>query len=261
MGLVEQRQLIAQLTPPLDPTMAEQLISEYVSMEHRYFQRDWEPAELDGGHFCEALARILYHQDSGKLDPRRGVGDCLQFIEDHNGAHAAEHQMVRQDAQHLARMIRAIYNFRNNRGVAHISPTYKANEMDARVVMDTCRWCLNEALRIFWNGSREAVAKAVRELLQFDVPVVGVFEDVILVQRIDLTVDEEILVLLHYAGEQGFTRLELNRHVRRDSRRISEAIHRLVEVRQIVELSNRRYCLTGPGHKRVREQLAEKLVL
>jgi hypothetical protein len=32
---------------------------------------------------------------------------------------------------------------------------------------------MNETLRIFWNGDRELVAKAIRELLQFDVPCIG----------------------------------------------------------------------------------------
>src|SRR3712207_7869439 len=43
--------------------------------------------------------------------------------------------------------------------------------------------------------SREGVAKAIRELLQFDVPAVGVFGGRILVQRTDLSVEEEVLLL------------------------------------------------------------------
>ena len=35
------------------------------------------------------------------------------------------------------------------------------------------RWCFAEILRIFWNGDREQVAKAIRELLTFDVPCIG----------------------------------------------------------------------------------------
>lgn len=52
------------------------------------------------------------------------------------------------------------------------------------------------------TGERPA-AKAIRELLQFDVPCVGVFGDVVMVQRKGRAPDEEVLVLLHFTGEQG----------------------------------------------------------
>jgi len=68
MPLVDQATLVAQLSPPLDPTLTELLVKEFISLERRYIQRDWEPAQLDGGQFCEVLGRIIYHQDSGNLN-------------------------------------------------------------------------------------------------------------------------------------------------------------------------------------------------
>ena len=67
-------------------------------------------------------------------------------------------------------------------------------------------------------------------------PCVGVFQDVLLVKRTDLTADEEIPVLLHYAGENGFTRSEIGQNVRRPAPRITEARQRLeaFDCRQIL---------------------------
>src|SRR5688572_6414750 len=211
MGLIEKRQLLAQLSPPFDHLLATQLVDEFVSQERRYIQRDWEPAELDGGQFCEVLARILYHQDSGNLNRGKEFDECASYIENEQGAtHAIN---PRRDALHLIKVLRTIYKFRSQRGAVHISPNYGPNHMDARLMIENVRWAMNETLRIFWQGDRELVAKAIRELLQFDVPCVGLFEDVLLVQRTDLSVDEEVLVLLHFAGEAGFSRTELGRHV------------------------------------------------
>src|SRR4030095_10229147 len=84
----------------------------------------------------------------------------------------------RTDALNLIKVLRTIYKFRSVRGAVHISSTYRANHMDARMMIENVRWAMNETLRIFWQGDREAVARAIRELLQFDVPCVGVFEDV-----------------------------------------------------------------------------------
>jgi hypothetical protein len=137
------------------------------------------------------------------------------------------------------------------------------DHMDARLMIENVRWAMNETLRIFWTGDRETVAKAIRELLQFDVPCVGVFGDVVLVQRTDLTADEELLVLLHYGGEAGLTRSELGRYVRRPAPRTTEAIQRLeaLDSRLIVQLTPGRYRLTDLGSRHVREKLAHKLLL
>jgi DNA-binding PadR family transcriptional regulator len=259
VALVEKAQLVSQLSPPLDVALAQQLVDEFVSMERRYIQRDWEPAELDGGHFCEVLARILYHQDSNQLDVSRAFSDCMNYIE--NGS--VFHALNKAEAHQFVRVIRAIYQFRNHRGVAHVSLSYQPNQMDARLVMECVRWCMNETLRIFWNGDRETVAKAIRELLQFDVPAVGVFEDLIQVQRTKLTTEEEILILLHYAGEQGFSRNEVGRYCHCSAPSVTKALQRLSasNSRQVIQLSNGNYRLTDLGSKRIRENLADKLLI
>jgi hypothetical protein len=260
MSLVEKSALLAALSPPLDHLLTSQLLDEFVSAERRFIQRDWEPAELDGGQFAEIAARVIHHQDSGNLSHTKDFNDCLKYIEDDRSKHQL---MPRHNALHIARVLRNIYKFRSQRGAVHISPSYQANHMDSRFIIEAVRWIMNEMLRIFWNGNRETVARAIRELLQFDVPCIGVFEDVILVQRTDLTTEEEILVLLNFAGEQGFSRVEIGRYAQRPASSISNAIKKLVGpgLRQIVLVATQRYRLTDVGSRRVREQLSSKLLL
>ncbi len=260
MGLVEKQTLINEIVPPLDTVLAGQLVDEFISMERRFIQRDWEPAELDGGQFAEILARILYHVDSGNLNRNKGVDECLSYIENE----AVTHSMApRRDALHLGRVLRTIYKFRSQRGAVHISPTYSPNHMDSKFLIEAVRWCMTETLRLFWRGDRELVAKAIRELLQFDVPCIGKFDDAILVQRTDLSTAEEILLLLHYAGESGFSRRELGKYSQHAPPRVTEALQTLMSKRvlQLVKLSNGNYRLTDLGSKRVREQLADKLLI
>jgi hypothetical protein len=122
---------------------------------------------------------------------------------------------------------------------------------------------MNETLRVFWQGDREKVAKAIRELLQFDVPCIGKFEDVLLVQRTDLTPEEEVLVLLHFAGEVGFTRRELGQYAKCSPTSITRAVQKLEspDYRQTVLLSGGAYRLSDLGSKRIREELSDKLLL
>src|SRR5687767_11579354 len=103
MGLTEKDALVRELGPPLDKQLVTQLVDEFISMERRYIQRDWEPAELDGGQFCEILARVLYHQDSGRLQLQKSLDDCLKYVEDDQQQHA---YAPRRDMLHLARVLR-----------------------------------------------------------------------------------------------------------------------------------------------------------
>ena len=263
MPLVDKATLVAEMAPPLEKTLTKALVDEFVSLERRFIQRDWEPAQLDGGQFCEVLARIIYHQDSGTLNPTKQSDECAKYIEDEKNQHA--HVMnPRHDALHVVKVLRTTYKFRSQWGSVHISPTYKPNHMDSKVIVEMVRWCFAETLRLFWKGSdREQVAKAIRELLQFDVPCIGKFEDIILVQRTDLTAEEELLVLLHYAGEQGFTRAELGKYAQFSAPSVTLALKKLTNasIREVVQLPSKGYRLTDLGSKRVREELPDKLLL
>lgn len=260
MGLVEKSALLNSIAPPLDALLANQLLDEFISLERRFIQRDWEPAELDGGQFAELLARILYHQDTGNLSPNKEFKHCCQYIEDESQKHLIT---LRRDALHLVVILKAIYKFRGQRGAVHITPDYAANQMDSKVMIEQVRWCMNETLRIFWQGDRELVAKAIREILQFDVPCVGIFENIILVQRTDLSPSDEVLVLLHFAGEVGFDRKELGKYVMAAAPRVTEALARLesAKVRQVVKLTTGKFRLTDLGSKYIRENLADKLLI
>jgi hypothetical protein len=260
VGLIEKQSILVRISPPLDHLLANQLLDEFVSAERRFIQRDWEPAELDGGQFCEILARILYHMDSGNLNAGKAFDDCVKYLENDQVQHALS---PRQECLHLARVLRTVYKFRSQRGAVHISPTYTPNHMDSKLVIECVRWAMNETLRLFWQGDREKVARAIRELLQFDVPCVGVFEDVILVQRTDLQAEEELLILLHYAGESGFTRTELGQYSLSSAPSVTRALQALVSPskRQVVLLRTRRYRLTDLGSRRIRNELADRLLI
>jgi hypothetical protein len=257
--LITKDSLLTQLAPPLDRQLTTELIDEFVSLERRYIQRDWEPTQLDGGQFCEILGRITYHQDSGILNLGKSFEDCERYVMNDQVSHLIQ---PRHDGIHLIKVLRTTYKFRSQRGAIHISPTYKPNHMDSKLIVDCVGWSFAEALRMFWNGDREKVAVAVRELMQFDVPVIARFEDsLLMVQRTDLKVEEETLLLLHYAGESGFSRRELGRYVLADPAAVTRALQSLSsrKLRRIVQLSNGNYRLTDLGSKYIREELAGRL--
>jgi hypothetical protein len=260
VALIDKQRLLSELSPPLDHLLCTQLLDEFISAERRFVQRDWEPSQLDGGQFCEIAARIFYHIDSGNLNRSKSFDDCAKYIESDQATHSI---VPRHDALHVIRVLRTVYKFRSQRGAVHISPTYKPNHMDSKFVIEGLRWVMNETLRIFWRGDRELVAKAIRELLQFDVPAIGLFDGQLLVQRTDLSCEEEILLLLHYAGEQGFSRNTIGKAARWSPAAVTTTLQKLTAPtsRQVIQLTTGNYRLTDLGSRRVREQLADKLTL
>lgn len=262
MALITKAILKGEVSPPLDGNLVDQLLSEYISQEKRFVLRDWEPSTLDAGQFCEAAARIIYHVDSGILNPRKEVGECLLYVEDPN-QNNRHFFPDRKAANHLARVLRTTYKFRSDRGAVHIDPVYTANHLDAKLVVETSRWVLAELLRIFWRGDRSQVASAIREILQYELPVIGKFEDALLVQRIDCSVEQEILILLHYGGEIGLSQQQLKKYIPKDASGISRGLSKLGPAgeRQIIKLANGNFRLTDLGSREVLTALADKLVI
>ena len=82
---MKKEDVLNSICPPLDSTLATQLLDEFISLEKRFVLRDWEPATLDGGQFSEAAARILYHADSGTINYLKSVDKCLKYVEDPDG--------------------------------------------------------------------------------------------------------------------------------------------------------------------------------
>jgi hypothetical protein len=222
--------------------------------------RDWELATLDGGQLVEATARILYHIDSGNLHRTRKADECLAYVEDVENCNK-HHFPDRRSARHLCRVLRTIYKFRSDRGAVHIDPLYTANQLDSRLVIDNSRWVLSEILRLFWLGDPAEVARAIREILRYELPAVGRFGDQILVQRTDCTANEEVLLLLRDGGESGLTRQQLGRFVKKTPGRVSQALKELVQNREIIQLADKSYRLTDNGAQRVIRDMAHKLSL
>ena len=254
--------ILASICPPLDTKLTEQLLGEYASLERRYVLGDWEPATLDGGQFVEAAARIIYHQDANNHAPRRSVHNCLRYVENKE-QQRVHHYPDRKSALHTARVLRSIHKFRSDRGAVHIDPDYTANQLDSKLVIENCRWVLAEILRVFWKADRAEVARIIRELVRYEVPVVAEFSDRLFVQRTDCTAEEEILILLHHAGEEGLSRAELGKSIPKAAATITGALQKLIapNCREVVQLERYQYRLMDLGTQRVLRDLADKMVL
>ena len=220
----------------IDRKLADQLIEEAVSLEDAFLLKRWKYTELDGGRFVEVASRIVYSKDSGNLSRTKSVDDCLKYIDNDQVPHAFPD---RQASIHLAKVLRAIYKLRSQRGAVHVSPTYDANEIDSRLIVEAVRWILADLLRIFVTSNRTAVAQAIQNLSRFPQPLIRMYEGTPLLQAVTFSIEEEILAHLLYC-DGGMSTQELVASIPRDPSGVRRNLKKLVgaQCRQIIQVSN-----------------------
>jgi hypothetical protein len=72
----------------------------------------------------------------------------------------------------IPRMLIALYEIRNNRGVGHVGGDVNPNHMDAVCVLQMAKWILGELVRLFHSVSTEVAAAAVEAIVDRTLPMV-----------------------------------------------------------------------------------------
>jgi hypothetical protein len=245
--------LISSLSGAVDPNLAKQLIEEAQALEESFLLKRWKYSELDGGRFAEVAARIIYAADSNNTSLTKSVDDCLKYIDNNQVAHNFPEP---QTAIHISKVIRAIYKLRSQRGAVHVSPTYTANEIDSRLIIECVRWVLAELLRLFLQIDRQEVAALVRDLARFPQPLIREYENIPLLQDVTFTAEEEVLAHL-LESSRGMTTAELISVIPKDPSGVRRAVLKLsnARTRQIVSRSST-WIITDLGTERIEAKVS-----
>jgi hypothetical protein len=108
-------------------------------------ERRWLPSELSAGRFCEIVFSILEGNAAGSYPgspqkPRDFVQACRQL----EGAVG----LPRSFRILIPRMLPALYEIRNNRGVGHVGGDVDPNHMDASIALAMVNWIMAELVRV-----------------------------------------------------------------------------------------------------------------
>jgi hypothetical protein len=162
-------------------------------------ERRWEPSELNGGKLCEVVHSILRGHVDGAMPakatkPRNMYDACraLEKADDRNFPRAVRIQ--------IPRMLVALYEIRNNRGVGHVGGDVDPNAMDARVVVEMAKWVMADLVRVFHRLSTAEAAQVVEGLIERTVPAVWEVGQVRRVLRPTMTKKDQTLLLLFSAN-------------------------------------------------------------
>jgi hypothetical protein len=238
----------------IPPGLRDPLIKEYKSIVQNYLERKWSPSELSGGKFCEIVYTILKGYSIGTYvskpqKPPDFVSACRAL---------ESTPTVRSFQILIPRMLPALYEIRNNRGVGHVAGDVDPNHMDATAVLSMTSWIMAELIRVFHNIKVEEAQKLVDLLVERRTPLVWQDGDMKRVLMPKLILKDQILLIISSApSEVDFDDL-LNWIESKDKSYFKKTL-RILHKKRLLEFNEakRKIQILPPGaayiEKRIRE--------
>lgn len=187
------RPLAADALGDLPAGLRGDLVDAYNEVVKNYAERRWEPASLNGGKLCEAAYTVIRGMADGAFPQRsskpRNMVDACRDME-------RESSQSRSVRIQIPRMIVALYEIRNNRGVGHAGGDVDPNEMDATAVLYMSKWLMAELVRVLHTLTTDDAAAIVDSLIERQVALVWSAGDKKRVLRPGLTWKQNTLLLL-----------------------------------------------------------------
>lgn len=227
------------------------LISEYESIIQNFSEHRWSPAELSGGRFCEIVYSILDGHSKGTYatSPRKPsdfVGACRKL--EQNTHVPRSFQIL------IPRLLPAIFEVRNNRGVGHVGGDVDPNHMDATFIVTSCNWIMAELVRVYHGVSIDEARIIVDSLVERRVPLIWEGNNVRRVLDPTMKLRAQILVLLSTsAGEVAAS--DLRYWIGYENKKYFAKLLRSMHDDRLVELSKggERVQILPPGSKEASE--------
>lgn len=179
----------------LPESLKDELLHAFKTIITNFREGKWEPSELNGGKLCEIIYSILdgyvknaYPQKAFK--PSNMVDACQSL----SNAPATFSRSVRIQ---IPRMLVALYEVRNNRGVGHVGGEIDPNHMDATVVLYCSKWLMAELIRLFHNVDVTTATEVTENIIEKEIPIIWSVNDKKRVLNNKLTMKSKTLLLLY----------------------------------------------------------------
>lgn len=174
-------------------SLRDPLLSEYRSVIQNFFEHRWSPSELSGGRFCEIVYTILDGHAKGTYaanpsKPANFLTACRAL--ENNSKVPRGFQIL------IPRLLPALYEVRNNRGVGHVGGDVDPNHMDATLVVSMCNWIMAELVRVFHNLTTGEAQELVDALAERTIPIIWEGDNVKRVLDTALSLRDQILILV-----------------------------------------------------------------
>ena len=191
------KSIFLNLLSNIPTSLRTELLKAFNKISRNYREQRWGASELNGGKFCEVVYTILKGYTDNNFPPKaskpRNMVDACNALE--RTPSAAFPRSVRIQ---IPRMLIALYEIRNNRGVGHIGGDVDPNRMDATAVLYISKWIIAELIRLFHNVDTCIATEAVERITDRTLPVLWKVGEKIRVLNTSLNMKEKTLVILYY---------------------------------------------------------------
>jgi hypothetical protein len=169
------------------------LLHEYRQIVQNYAEHRWSPSELSGGKFCEVVYSILVGHGSGSYSTKpvkpKDFPTACRALES-NTSEPRSFRIL------IPRMLPALYEVRNNRGVGHAGGDVDPNHMDATVVLSTCNWIMAELVRVLHAMMIGEAQSIVDSLAERRIPLIWQSGDLKRMLDPSVSLSDQILILI-----------------------------------------------------------------
>lgn len=176
------------------------LLETYREIASNFAEHRWSPSELEGGKFCEVVYWICHGFITGTYvaaptKPGNMRADCNALERNSDTGKPGDHSLRIL----IPRMLPALYDIRNNRGVGHVGGDVDPNLMDATAVYTNTSWILAELVRVFHNVKIPEAQEAVDGLVERKTPLIWSAGTAKRVLDTKLSAADQTILLLHQA--------------------------------------------------------------
>lgn len=182
----------SSLLGSLPQGLRDPLLEEYRSIVQNFMEMRWNPAELSAGRFCEIVYTVL--QGHAVNAYPKAPSKPANFLSACRALESNSH-VPRSFQILIPRLLPALYEIRNNRGVGHVGGDVDSNPMDASAAIGIATWVLSELVRVFHNVPVPTAQRVVDSLAELRIPLVWSDGEIKRILRPGLSLKEQILVL------------------------------------------------------------------
>jgi hypothetical protein len=174
--------------------LREPLLAAFNEIAKNFREGRWEPSELNGGKLCEVVYTIIKGVLNGTFPAKptkpKNMVDSCRALESENK------KFGRSLCIQIPRILMALYEVRNNRGVGHVGGDVNPNHMDAVLVLSMAKWLMAELIRIFHNVETSEATQAVESLTDRSIPLIWRVAGKDRVLNPDLPMKHRVLAIL-----------------------------------------------------------------
>lgn len=186
-----------------DNKLANKIITSYREVVGNFLLGKSKYAQLDAGHFVEAVRRFLELKLFGKYTPFN------KKLSNFTNTELTKYENATGDESYrilIPRTLYSIYTIRNKRGAGHITGI-SPNQMDATLVLYSVKWVLAELVRLNSTLSPDETLALISSIVERQIDLIWKKDGIVRILNTSILKIQQVLVLLYDENTQSEEKL------------------------------------------------------